>query len=208
MLATFTEVPKDVSVSEGEDVEMPCAFRAIGSSPFSLEIQWWYLKETTPKELAHELQISAPANRAKVMLSPWQGGQVGLLLGSYWEGLCLNVRSCTKRDWHLRLRLCAIWPFMMASPYVRRTTYVAIYLMDFITTCLPTKSMWTDILEIVNTVWPFILKKGVCILGWAGGGTSHLMIQMALVWFSNEFRESSHACSGDAHVGIFHNAVG
>ncbi|XP_064842274.1 V-set and transmembrane domain-containing protein 2B-like isoform X1 [Oncorhynchus masou masou] len=66
MLATFTEVPKDVSVSEGEDVEMPCAFRAIGSSPFSLEIQWWYLKETTPKELAHELQISAPANRAKV----------------------------------------------------------------------------------------------------------------------------------------------
>ncbi|XP_070986210.1 V-set and transmembrane domain-containing protein 2B-like isoform X2 [Oncorhynchus clarkii lewisi] len=65
--ATFTEVPKDVSVSEGEDVEMPCAFRAIGSSPFSLEIQWWYLKETTPKELAHELQISAPANRAKTV---------------------------------------------------------------------------------------------------------------------------------------------
>ncbi|XP_041725575.2 V-set and transmembrane domain-containing protein 2B [Coregonus clupeaformis] len=64
--ATFTEVPKDVSVGEGEDAEMPCAFRAIGSSPFSLEIQWWYLKETTPKELAHELQISAPANRAKV----------------------------------------------------------------------------------------------------------------------------------------------
>ncbi|XP_010889721.1 V-set and transmembrane domain-containing protein 2B [Esox lucius] len=64
--ATFTEVPKDVSVGEGEDVEMPCAFRAIGSSPFSLEIQWWYLKETTAKELAHELQISAPANRAKV----------------------------------------------------------------------------------------------------------------------------------------------
>lgn len=83
MVATFTEVPKDVSVSEGEDVEMPCAFRAIGSSPFSLEIQWWYLKETTPKEHVHELQISAPANRAKVMLSPSQGGQVGLLLGSY-----------------------------------------------------------------------------------------------------------------------------
>ncbi|KAG5839495.1 V-set and transmembrane domain-containing protein 2B-like [Anguilla rostrata] len=64
--ATFTEVPKDVSVGEGEDIEMPCAFRAIGSTPFSLEIQWWYLKEATPRELTHELQISAPANRAKV----------------------------------------------------------------------------------------------------------------------------------------------
>ncbi|XP_036391607.1 V-set and transmembrane domain-containing protein 2B-like [Megalops cyprinoides] len=64
--ATFTEVPKDVSVGEGEDIEMPCAFRTIGSTPFSLEIQWWYLKEADPRELAHELQISAPANRAKV----------------------------------------------------------------------------------------------------------------------------------------------
>ncbi|MBN3317860.1 VTM2B protein, partial [Atractosteus spatula] len=64
--ATFTEVPKDVSVSEGEDIEMPCAFRASGSTSFSLEIQWWYLKEPAARELAHELQISAPANRAKV----------------------------------------------------------------------------------------------------------------------------------------------
>ncbi|XP_030622758.1 V-set and transmembrane domain-containing protein 2B [Chanos chanos] len=64
--ATFTEVPKDVTVGEGEDIEMPCAFRAVGSSPFSLEIQWWYLKEAAPREIAHELQISAPANRAKV----------------------------------------------------------------------------------------------------------------------------------------------
>ncbi|KAM8894077.1 V-set and transmembrane domain-containing protein 2B [Spinachia spinachia] len=65
--ATFTEVPKDVSVGEGEDVEMPCAFKAISSAPMSLEIQWWYLKEDVPKELPHELQISAPANRAKVV---------------------------------------------------------------------------------------------------------------------------------------------
>lgn len=64
--ASFTEVPKDVTVGEGEDVEMPCAFRAVGATPFSLEIQWWYLKEAAPKELSQELQISAPANRAKV----------------------------------------------------------------------------------------------------------------------------------------------
>ncbi|KAG7468523.1 hypothetical protein MATL_G00144080 [Megalops atlanticus] len=62
--ATFTEVPKDVNVGEGEDIEMPCAFKAVGSTPFSLEIQWWY-KEAAPRELAHELQISSPASRAK-----------------------------------------------------------------------------------------------------------------------------------------------
>lgn len=63
-------MPKDVSVGEGEDIEMPCAFRTVGVSPFSLEIQWWYLKEAATKELAHELQISAPANRAKVKELP------------------------------------------------------------------------------------------------------------------------------------------
>ncbi|KAG9352730.1 hypothetical protein JZ751_021144 [Albula glossodonta] len=65
-LASFTEVPKDVNVGEGEDIEMPCAFKAVGSTPFSLEIQWWYLKEAAPRELSHELQISSPVNRAKV----------------------------------------------------------------------------------------------------------------------------------------------
>ncbi|XP_028665496.1 V-set and transmembrane domain-containing protein 2B [Erpetoichthys calabaricus] len=64
--ATFTEVPKDVTVREGDDIEMPCAFRASGSTSYSLEIQWWYLKEPAARELAHELAISAPANRAKV----------------------------------------------------------------------------------------------------------------------------------------------
>ncbi|XP_026234375.1 V-set and transmembrane domain-containing protein 2B [Anabas testudineus] len=65
--AAFTEVPKDVSVGEGEDVEMPCAFKAVSAAPMALEIQWWYLKEDVPKELPHELQISAPANRVKVV---------------------------------------------------------------------------------------------------------------------------------------------
>lgn len=45
---------------------MPCAFRAASSAPMALEIQWWYLKEDVPKDLPHELQISSPANRAKV----------------------------------------------------------------------------------------------------------------------------------------------
>uniref|UniRef100_A0A8C3HTV7 V-set and transmembrane domain-containing protein 2B n=1 Tax=Chrysemys picta bellii TaxID=8478 RepID=A0A8C3HTV7_CHRPI len=64
--ATFTEVPKDVTVREGDDIEMPCAFRASGSTSYSLEIQWWYLKEPA-RELAHELAISAPGSRSKTV---------------------------------------------------------------------------------------------------------------------------------------------
>nr|XP_020840744.1 LOW QUALITY PROTEIN: V-set and transmembrane domain-containing protein 2B [Phascolarctos cinereus] len=64
--ATFTEVPKDVTVREGEDIEMPCAFRASGSTSYSLEIQWWYLKDP-PRELAHELALSAPGSRNKTV---------------------------------------------------------------------------------------------------------------------------------------------
>ncbi|KAM4597134.1 V-set and transmembrane domain-containing protein 2B [Fundulus diaphanus] len=63
--AVFIEVPKDVSVGEGEDVEMPCAFKALSSAPMSLEIQWWYIKLNSPKETPQELQIGPPANRAK-----------------------------------------------------------------------------------------------------------------------------------------------
>ncbi|XP_074864942.1 V-set and transmembrane domain-containing protein 2B [Carettochelys insculpta] len=63
--AAFTEVPKDVTVREGDDIEMPCAFRASGSTSYSLEIQWWYLKEPA-RELAHELAISAAGSRSKV----------------------------------------------------------------------------------------------------------------------------------------------
>ncbi|KAM7057800.1 V-set and transmembrane domain-containing protein 2B isoform 2-T2 [Molossus nigricans] len=63
--ATFTEVPKDVTVQEGDDIEMPCAFRAGGATSYSLEIQWWYLKGS-PRELLHELALSVPGARSKV----------------------------------------------------------------------------------------------------------------------------------------------
>ncbi|KAK7807934.1 hypothetical protein U0070_000897 [Myodes glareolus] len=65
--ATFTEVPKDVTVREGDDIEMPCAFRASGATSYSLEIQWWYLKEP-PRELLHELALSVPGARSKEIL--------------------------------------------------------------------------------------------------------------------------------------------
>lgn len=48
---------------------MPCAFRASGATSYSLEIQWWYLKEP-PRELLHELALSVPGARSKVTCCP------------------------------------------------------------------------------------------------------------------------------------------
>ncbi|KAM9296291.1 V-set and transmembrane domain-containing protein 2-like protein [Gastrophryne carolinensis] len=42
--ALFTEIPHDVSAHPGEDVEMACSFRGSGDIPYSLEIQWWYIR--------------------------------------------------------------------------------------------------------------------------------------------------------------------
>ncbi|XP_044036619.1 V-set and transmembrane domain-containing protein 2-like protein [Siniperca chuatsi] len=43
--ALFTEVPHDITTQSGEDVEMACSFRGAGSPSYSLEIQWWYMKD-------------------------------------------------------------------------------------------------------------------------------------------------------------------
>ncbi|XP_036922367.1 V-set and transmembrane domain-containing protein 2B isoform X2 [Sturnira hondurensis] len=64
--ATFTEVPKDVTVREGDDIELPCAFRASGAASYSLEIEWWHLKEP-PRELLQGLALSAPGARSKTV---------------------------------------------------------------------------------------------------------------------------------------------
>lgn len=53
--AAFTEVPKDVRVGEGGNVEMPCSFKC--ASSVSLEIQWWYLKVGESKQTSHELLV-------------------------------------------------------------------------------------------------------------------------------------------------------
>uniref|UniRef100_A0A3Q3MLT1 V-set and transmembrane domain-containing protein 2-like protein n=1 Tax=Mastacembelus armatus TaxID=205130 RepID=A0A3Q3MLT1_9TELE len=44
LAALFTEVPHDIMTHSGEDVEMACSFRGAGSPSYSLEIQWWYIK--------------------------------------------------------------------------------------------------------------------------------------------------------------------
>ncbi|XP_065501908.1 V-set and transmembrane domain-containing protein 2-like protein [Caloenas nicobarica] len=42
--ALFTETPHDMTAQAGEDVEMACSFRGSGSPSYSLEIQWWYVR--------------------------------------------------------------------------------------------------------------------------------------------------------------------
>ncbi|XP_051946948.1 V-set and transmembrane domain-containing protein 2-like protein [Xyrauchen texanus] len=42
--ALFTEVPHDITAQSGQDVEMACSFRGAGSPSYSLEIQWWYIR--------------------------------------------------------------------------------------------------------------------------------------------------------------------
>ncbi|KAM9751741.1 LOW QUALITY PROTEIN: V-set and transmembrane domain-containing protein 2-like protein [Menidia menidia] len=42
--AKFTEVPHDMTAQRGQDVEMACSFRGAGTPSYSLEIQWWYIR--------------------------------------------------------------------------------------------------------------------------------------------------------------------
>ncbi|XP_060898116.1 V-set and transmembrane domain-containing protein 2-like protein isoform X1 [Labrus mixtus] len=48
--ALFTEVPHDITTQSGEDVEMACSFRGAGSPSYSLEIQWWYIKDHSGRQ--------------------------------------------------------------------------------------------------------------------------------------------------------------
>ncbi|XP_019365490.1 PREDICTED: V-set and transmembrane domain-containing protein 2-like protein [Gavialis gangeticus] len=58
----FTETPHDMTAHAGEDVEMACSFRGSGSPSYSLEIQWWYVrnhKDWTDKQTWASSQLKA-----------------------------------------------------------------------------------------------------------------------------------------------------
>ncbi|XP_027723009.1 V-set and transmembrane domain-containing protein 2-like protein [Vombatus ursinus] len=60
--ALFTETPHDMTARSGEDVEMACSFRGSGSPSYSLEIQWWYVrnhKDWTDKQTWASNQLKA-----------------------------------------------------------------------------------------------------------------------------------------------------
>uniref|UniRef100_A0A8C4Y040 V-set and transmembrane domain-containing protein 2-like protein n=1 Tax=Gopherus evgoodei TaxID=1825980 RepID=A0A8C4Y040_9SAUR len=60
--ALFTETPHDMTAHAGEDVEMACSFRGSGSPSYSLEIQWWYVRnhrDWTDKQTWASTQLKA-----------------------------------------------------------------------------------------------------------------------------------------------------
>ncbi|NXT24306.1 VTM2L protein, partial [Syrrhaptes paradoxus] len=68
--ALFTETPHDMTAQAGEDVEMACSFRGSGSPSYSLEIQWWYVRnheDWTDKQTwaSSQLKASPPEEPGK-----------------------------------------------------------------------------------------------------------------------------------------------
>lgn len=64
-----------MTAHSGQDVEMACSFRGSGSASYSLEIQWWYIrdhKEWTDKETWTTNQVTdANANPLSALHHTW-----------------------------------------------------------------------------------------------------------------------------------------
>ncbi|MBN3271196.1 VTM2L protein, partial [Polyodon spathula] len=74
--ALFTEVPHDITTQPGQDVEMACSFRGSGSPSYSLEIQWWYIRNHkdwmdkqawTSNQIMPQEEISRDATKISVV---------------------------------------------------------------------------------------------------------------------------------------------
>lgn len=80
--ALFTETPHDMTAQAGEDVEMACSFRGSGSPSYSLEIQWWYVrnhKDWTDKQTWASGQVTAPpASPSRCAPQPFPTLSVGV----------------------------------------------------------------------------------------------------------------------------------
>ncbi|XP_045912059.1 V-set and transmembrane domain-containing protein 2-like protein [Micropterus dolomieu] len=72
----FTEVPHDMTAQRGQDVEMACSFRGAGMPSYSLEIQWWYIRNHldwtdrqpwTTNEVATEEEMPKDATKISVV---------------------------------------------------------------------------------------------------------------------------------------------
>ncbi|XP_009948530.1 PREDICTED: V-set and transmembrane domain-containing protein 2-like protein, partial [Leptosomus discolor] len=69
----FTETPHDMTAQAGEDVEMACSFRGSGSPPYSLEIQWWEVrnhKDWTDKQTGGSMPLVLPSGSSVEGQSP------------------------------------------------------------------------------------------------------------------------------------------
>lgn len=84
--ALFTETPHDMTAQAGEDVEMACSFRGTGSPSYSLEIQWWYVrnhKDWTDKQ-------TWASNQVKPLVLPLRQQRPGQSLPHAHRGLRLQ----------------------------------------------------------------------------------------------------------------------
>ncbi|XP_075869208.1 V-set and transmembrane domain-containing protein 2A-like [Nelusetta ayraudi] len=64
----FTDLPSNMTVKEGQNLEMACAFQS-GTSSVYLEIQWWFLKAPEPSESPED--VDADQEPALSDLTPW-----------------------------------------------------------------------------------------------------------------------------------------
>lgn len=88
--ALFTETPHDMTAQAGEDVEMACSFRGSGSPSYSLEIQWWYVrnhKDWTDKETWASSQVMPLILLLHGKAEPFRQSPS---LQCHGEGLCLQ----------------------------------------------------------------------------------------------------------------------
>uniref|UniRef100_A0A3Q3WW48 V-set and transmembrane domain-containing protein 2-like protein n=1 Tax=Mola mola TaxID=94237 RepID=A0A3Q3WW48_MOLML len=76
LVSVFTEVPHDMTAQRGQDVEMACSFRGAGTPSYSLEIQWWYIRNHldwmdrqpwTTNEVAPEEEMPKDATKISVV---------------------------------------------------------------------------------------------------------------------------------------------
>ncbi|KAK7834481.1 hypothetical protein U0070_017667 [Myodes glareolus] len=86
--AKFTELPRNVTATEGQNVEMSCAFQS-GSASVYLEIQWWFLRG--PEDLEHGTEAAGSQTRR---------------LGSLLVVALLRYRGA--RDWGTRMSICTL----------------------------------------------------------------------------------------------------
>ncbi|XP_035768011.1 V-set and transmembrane domain-containing protein 2A [Neolamprologus brichardi] len=50
----FTDLPSNMTVKEGQNIEMACAFQS-GTASVYLEIQWWFVKAPEPSDSEEDI---------------------------------------------------------------------------------------------------------------------------------------------------------
>uniref|UniRef100_A0A670JGJ1 V-set and transmembrane domain containing 2A n=1 Tax=Podarcis muralis TaxID=64176 RepID=A0A670JGJ1_PODMU len=71
----FTEFPQNVTTTEGQNVEMSCAFQS-GSASVYLEIQWWFLRAAEDQDPGTEVERDLDNDGTKISTVKVQGNDI------------------------------------------------------------------------------------------------------------------------------------